>query len=227
MARKREERDTRHATGVESVIWWSVGAVVVLAALLLSYREHQAVSRRFATIFLPIVHTHGGQATAGTWLALPQLRYERRGRKYFIGAMATGGPRVSGSSSRPGRAGSFSFVDLTLSVPCSGRVRLLKANALDRAAKRLGAAATGRPRLTTGDDAFDRVFQLDASDQAFVRRVLDDELRRTLLVAPHRRLEVMLETGQVRVHVDGYHASTESVQALIDIADRLADTCQR
>jgi hypothetical protein len=47
-----------------------------------------------------------------------------------------------------------------------------------------------------------------------------------LLDAPHRRLEVSLDPGEVRVHVDGYHASIESVQALIDIAERVADHCQ-
>jgi len=63
-------------------------------------------------LFAPLASRYGGEVKAATVLAMPQLRFERNGRRFFIGAMASGGPLVSGSASRPGFNGPFTFAEL-------------------------------------------------------------------------------------------------------------------
>ena len=205
--------------------WLFAIAVVVVAALLYAYIEHRTQSRRLANLFAPIALTYDGTVTNATTLALPQLRFERAGRRYLIGAMASAGPLVSGTASRPGFTGAFTFADLELQFDTGQDLRIQRADALDRGARKLMSAVGGSQQLTSGDDAFDGVFQIRSGSELFVRRVLDSRLRQKLLASPHRRLEVTLKDAKISVHVDDYVKSAADLDDMIEIAALLADNC--
>ena len=70
------------------MIWWIIIPAVIAAALAYAYWEHGKQGRRLTRLFAPVAKAHDGNVKAATFLALPQLRFERDGHKYFIGAMA-------------------------------------------------------------------------------------------------------------------------------------------
>lgn len=132
-------------------------------------------------MFAPLASKYGGEVKAATVLALPQLRFERNGRRYFIGAMASGGPLVSGSSSRPGFNAPFTFTELENRFDTGQELNIQRSDSLDRGARRLVNSVSRSPRPTSGDATFDNAFLVKSGDQAFVRRVLDLRLRQKLL----------------------------------------------
>ena len=87
------------------------------------------------------------------------------------------------------------------------------------------SAVGGSQQLTSGDDAFDGVFQIRSGSELFVRRVLDSRLRQKLLASPHRRLEVTLKDAKISVHVDDYVKSAADLDDMIEIAALLANNC--
>jgi hypothetical protein len=207
------------------MIWWIVIPAVIAAALAYAYWEHGKQGRRLANLFTPLAASLGGEVKAATFLALPQLRFERDGRKYTVGAMASGGPNVSGSASRPGFNGPFTFANLELPFDTRQELRILRADKLDRGADAVVNTVAGGYRPTSGDEDFDRAFRIKARDQAFVDRVLEARLRRKLLDSPQQRLEVALAGAKISVHIDDYVKSAGDLDEMIEIATLLADNC--
>ncbi len=209
------------------MIWWIVIPAVAVAALAYAYWAHGKQSRHLARLFAARAKAYNGDVKAGTFLALPQLRFQRDGRKYFVGAMASGGPNVAGSASRPGFNGPFTFANLELPFDTGREVRILRTDKLDRGFDAIVSAATGGQLPTTGDEIFDLAFRVQASDQAFVRRALDEPLREKLLNSTPQRLEVSLVGATISVHIDDYVKSAGDLDEMIDIATLLADNCDR
>lgn len=162
---------------------------------------------------------------AATVLAMPQLRFERDGRQYFIGAMASGGPLVSGSASRPGFNGPFTFAELEHRSETGQELNIRRSDSLDRAARRLVDAASRRRKPTSGDVTFDNAFLIKSGDQAFVRRVLDPRLREKLLDCRHQRLEVALTRAKISVRIDDYVRSAADLDEIIAIVTLLPENC--
>lgn len=207
------------------MIWWIIIAAIVGGALAYAYRNHIRQSRHLTALFDPLAREFDGQVTPATALALPQLRFARNGRRYLVGAMASGGPRVSGTASRPGFNGPFSFVNLELSDDTGQQIRIQRSDRLDRGAGRLISSLTGKSRPRTGDEVFDNSFLIRTDNHAFARRVLDSDLRRKLLDSPQQRLEVSLHDDKISVHIDGYVKSAGALAGMIDIATMFARKC--
>lgn len=207
------------------MIWWIVIPAVLVAALCYAYWEHRKHSRRLVDLFAPLASKYGGEVKAATVLAMPQLRFERNGRRYFIGAMASGGPLVSGSSSRPGFNAPFTFAELENRFDTGQELNIQRSDSLDRGARRLVNSVSSSPRPTSGDASFDNAFLVKSGDQAFVRRVLDLRLRQKLLDSRHLRLEVALNRAKISVHIDDYVKSAADLDEMIEIATLLAENC--
>ncbi len=207
------------------MIWWILIPAVIVAALTYAYWEHRTHSRRLAGLFATLASTYGGEVKAATVLAMPQLRFERNGRQYFIGAMASGGPLVSGSASRPGFNGPFTFAELEHRSDTGQELNIQRSDSLDRAASRLVDSVSSGRKPTSGDVTFDNAFLIKSDDQAFVRRVLDARLRQKLLDCRHQRLEVALTRAKVKVHIDDYVRSAADLDEMIEIATLLAENC--
>jgi hypothetical protein len=207
------------------MFWWTVILSGIVAALAYAYWEHGKQSRRLADLFTAIATAHGGEVKAATVLALPQLRFGRDGRRYFVGAMASGGPLVSGTASRPGFRGPFTFADLELPFDTGQELRVQRMDNLDRSANRLLRSIAAGHRQSSGDDVFDHAFGIQSNEQAFVRRVLDPALRRKLLDSSQQRLEVAVTGAKISVHIDDYVKSAAELDEMIEIAALLADNC--
>ena len=207
------------------MIWWSVIPAVIVAALAYAYWEHGKQGRRLTRLFAPLAASHGGEVKAATLLALPQLGFERDGRKYLVGAMASGGPNVSGTASRPGFNGPFTFADIELPFDTGHELRILRTDKLDRGVDTVVNSVAGSYRPTSGDEAFDRAFRIQANDQAFVDRVLAARLRDKLLCSRQQRLEVALTGTKISVHIDEYVKSAGDLDEMIEIATLLAENC--
>ncbi len=207
------------------MIWWIVIPAVLVAALCYAYWEHRKHSRRLGDLFAPLASRYGGEVKAATVLALPQLRFERNGRRYFIGAMASGGPLVSGSSSRPGFNGPFTFAELENRFDTGQELNIQRSDSLDRGARRLVNSVSRNLKPTSGDVTFDNAFLIKSGDQAFVRRVLDLRLRQKLLDSRHLRLEVALTRAKISVRIDDYVRSAADLDEMIEIVTLLAENC--
>jgi hypothetical protein len=162
------------------MIWWIVIPAAIAVALAYAFWDHRKQSRRLVGLFAPLAATYGGTVKAATILALPQLRFEREGRRYSVGAMATAGTRVSGSASRPGFTGPFTFANVDIPLDTGQDLSILRTDRLDRAVIRLINSVSSGPMSTSGDSVFDNAFRIKSNDQAFVHRVLDQALRQRL-----------------------------------------------
>lgn len=207
------------------MIWWIVIPAVIAAALTYAYWEHRKQSRRLTELFNPLAAVYGGEVKSATMLALPQLHFERDRWRYVVGAMASGGPLVSGTASRPGFNGPFTFANLELPFDTGQELRIQRTDAIDRGASRLVKSVVGSHRPTSGDDAFDDAFRIQCIDQAFVLRVLDPPLRQKLLGSSHQRLEVALTGAKISVHIDDFVKSATDLDEVIEIATLLASNC--
>ena len=183
------------------------------------------MSRRLATLFAPLAAANSGDVKAATVLALPVLRFERDGRRYVVGAMASGGPLVSGTASRPGFNGPFTFANLELPFDTGQELRIQRSDKLDRGISRTIASVTNGQRPTSGDDEFDNMYLIKTRDQAFARLTLDPPLRKKLIDSPHQCLEVALNGAKISVHIHDYANSPSDLDEMIDIATRLANNC--
>lgn len=207
------------------MIWWIVIPAVIAAALAYAYWEHRKQSHRLAGLFTPLASMYGGEVKAATTLALPQLQFQRDRRHYVVGAMASGGPLVSGTASRPGFNGPFTFANLELPFDTGQTLRIQRTDVIDRSASRLVESVTGGYRSTSGDGAFDDAFRIQSNDQAFVYRVLDPALRQRLLSSSHQRLEISLTGAKISVHIDDFVKSAADLDEAIEIATLFADNC--
>ncbi|MDH3739174.1 MAG: hypothetical protein OER92_08260 [Alphaproteobacteria bacterium] len=207
------------------MIWWIVIPAVIAAALAFAYWEHRKQSRRLVNLFAPLATAHGGTIKPATVLALPQLRFEREGIQYFIGAMANGGPRVSGSATRPGFNGPFTFANLDTGLDTGQTLNIQRTDRLDRGASRLINSVSGGYTPISGDDAFDGAFRITSDDQAFVHRILNPNLRQKLLDSHQSRLEIAIAGAKIRVHIDDYVKSAGDLDEMIEIASLVADNC--
>jgi hypothetical protein len=87
--------------------WWLLITALVVGALAFAYREHRRDGRRLTALFSTLAAKYGGEVRPGSWLVLPQLRFERDGGRYLVAAMASSGAHEGGS-------GSFTFVEVEL-----------------------------------------------------------------------------------------------------------------
>ncbi|NNE84326.1 MAG: hypothetical protein HKN28_10180 [Alphaproteobacteria bacterium] len=199
---------------------------MVLAALAYAFWDHRKQSNRLVTLFTPIAEAYGGSVKPATLLALPQLRFDHEGRNYFIGAMANAGNRVSGSASRPGFTGAFSFANVEIERDTGQDLNILRTDRLDRAAIRVIGSVSKTSLSTSGDSAFDSAFRIKSKDQAFVNHIVSPELRQMLLNSPQQRLEVNLKGSTISVHIDDYVKSAAQLDEMIGIVTLLAKTCE-
>jgi hypothetical protein len=207
------------------MIWWIIIPAVIVTALAYAHWEHGKVGRQLADLFAPHASANSGSVKAGTLLALPQLRFVREGRAYFVGAMSSGGPLVSGTASRPGINGPFTFANIELPFDTGQTIRIQRSDKLDRGISRTLASITLEPGPVTGDDEFDGMYQIKIGEQEFVERVLDAPLRQVLKRSTQQRLEVALAGAKISVHIDGYATSAAELDEMIDIVTQLADNC--
>ncbi len=200
--------------------WWLLIAAFISAALAYGYWDHSQRSRRLAKLFADLAAKHGGEVTRASLVALPQLRFETAGRRVLVTAMATSGTSGRGS-------GPFMVVNLELPFDTGQKVRIERSDAdLTSGANRLIDAVTPGSRPTTGDETFDAAFRLEWSDPAFASRLLDAQVRGTLLSAPLARIDVRLKGPTIGAHSDGFATSTAEIEALIEIAVLWAERCE-
>jgi hypothetical protein len=207
------------------MIWWVIIPTGIVAALAYAYWEHEKVGRRLAALFDSLATQNSGSVQAGTLLALPQLRFAREDRAYFVGAMSSGGPLVSGTASRPGSNGPFTFANIELPFDTGQTIRIQRSDKLDRGISRSIASITLKPTPVTGDDEFDGMYQIKTGEPAFVERVLDAPLREVLKKSTQKRVEVSITGAKISVHIDGYATSAAELDEMIDIITQLADNC--
>ena len=200
--------------------WWLVIAAFIAAALAYGYWDHTRQSRRLAKLFADLAAKHRGEVKRATLVALPRLRFEMDGRRCLVTAMATSG--ALGRDSGP-----FMVVNLELPFDTGQKIRIERSDAdLASGANRLIDAVTPGSRPTTGDKTFDEAFRFEWSDPAFASRLLDPDLRRTLLNTRLARIDVRLEGPMISAHSDGFATSTAEIEALIDIAVLWAERCE-
>jgi hypothetical protein len=223
---KQHYLDLSFAHGVKALIWWIIIPAVAVAALAYAFWDHRNQSNRLVTLFTPIAEAYGGSVKPATVLALPQLRFEHEGRNYFIGAMANAGNRVSGSASRPGFTGAFSFANVEIEHDTGQDMNILRTDRLDRAAIRVIGSVSNSTLTTSGDTAFDKAFRIKSNDRAFAKHILTQELRQMLLNSPQQRLEVALKGPKISVHIDDYVKSAAQLDEMIGIVTLLAENCK-
>lgn len=97
--------------------WGLAIAALVAAALVYACRAHVRDRRRLTALFASLAARHGGEVRPGTWLVLPQLRFERDGRHYLVAAMPNSG-------AHEGASGPFTFVDVELPADIAPRIPL-------------------------------------------------------------------------------------------------------
>jgi hypothetical protein len=198
--------------------WWGAILAVIAAALAYGYWEHRSESRRLAKLFARLARENEGRLKAANFLALPQLRFERKDRRYFISAMANSG------ATGPVR-GPFTFVDLELPFGTCQKVRIVQSRGVDRVLDQVIECVTPGRNPTTGHREFDEAFLIEGDDQAFVSHLLGPGLRAKLLNSRLPRLELGVESRKIKVHIDGFATREADLVEMIDIADLLADRC--
>jgi hypothetical protein len=209
----------------EDMIWWIVIPAIMVAALAYAYWEHRKQSRHLVDLFTPIATAYSGDIKAATVLTLPQLRFVRDGRRYFLGAMASGGTLVSGTASRPGFNGPFTFVNLEIQPETGHELNIQRTDRLDRSVNLLVSSVSSSHISTSGDSAFDNAFRIRSDDQAFIHHVLNPLLRQKLLGSTQQRLEIALSGPKISVHIDDYVKSPADLDEMIEIATLLAENC--
>jgi hypothetical protein len=151
----------------------------------------------------------------GGLLVLPQLRFEKDGRRFLVTAMANAGAVAKESAP-------FTLVEVEL--PCDTGAELRVERNPDLAERLIDAVAPGR-QPTTGHEAFDEAFRIKGSDQAFASRLLDARVRQELLASRLSRLALRVDGRKLAVDMDGYATAQAEVEDLIDIAALLAERC--
>jgi len=204
------------------MIWGLIIAAVIVAALGYGYWDHSKQSRHLAGLFAALGDEYRGQVKRASFLALPQLRFERDGRRVLVGALATSGQVAAGSS---GYSGPFTFVDLELPFDSGQRIRAEPATGLDRHAGRLVEAVAPGHSPKTGHTAFDAAFRIAGGDSAFVSQLFGPKLRERLLASRLPRLQVRILGSKVGVHIDGVVGTQNDLEEMIGIAVSLAENC--
>lgn len=202
--------------------WGLVIGAVIVAALVYGYWEHGKDSRHLAKLFAVLAAKYGGQVKRGSFLALPQLRFERDGRAVLVGALATSGQVAAGSS---GYSGPFTFVDLELPFDSGQKIRAERATGLDHHAGRLVDSVVPGLYPKTGHAAFDDAFRIAGDDAAFAIRLFGPALRERLLASRLPRLRVRVVGSKVGVHSDGIAGTPGELEDMIEIAGGLAENC--
>lgn len=84
------------------------------------------------------------------------------------------------------------------------------------------------PRLqaTTGDPDFDKAFRLGGRDPTALARLLDPDLRARMMAAQIPSLILRLRTNEITVFMDGLARTREDIEAMIALADALANRCE-
>jgi hypothetical protein len=192
--------------------WWLIIAGLIAAALVTGYRDHTRHRRRLARIFAVLAARHGGTATPGGFLVLPQLRFERDDRPVLVAAMASAG--ASAKESAP-----FTFAQVALPVETGAELRVERNP--DIGERLIDAVTPGGPQ-TTGHEAFDRAFRIKGKDPAFAARLLDARVRHALLASRLPRLAVRAAGRKVTVEMHGTATAEAEIEELIEIAALLA-----
>jgi hypothetical protein len=206
------------------MIWGLVIAAVIVAALAFGYWDHGKQSRHLAKLFAAIAAKYRGQVKRASLLALPQLRFERDGRRVLAGALATAGQVSAGSS---GYSGPFTFVDLELPFDSGQKLRAERATDIDHHAGRLVDAVVPGLYPKTGHEAFDDAFRIAGDDPAFAILLFGPEVRERLLASRLPRLQVRVAGGKIGVHIDGIAGSQDDLEEMIEIAVSLAENCSQ
>ena len=202
--------------------WGLIIAAVIVAALIYGYREHGRDSRHLGKLFAALAAKYRGQVKRASFLALPQLRFERDGRSVLVGALATSGQVAAGSS---GYSGPFTFVDLELSIDSGQKIRAERATGLDHHAGRIVDSVVPGLYPKTGHAAFDDAFRIAGSDPAFAIQLFGPELRDKMLASRLPRLRVRVLGSKVGVHIDGIADTQGDLEEMIEIAAGLAENC--
>ncbi len=202
--------------------WGLVIAAVIVAALAYGYWDHTKQSRHLAKLFAALAAKYRGQVKRASLLALPQLRFERDGRRVLVGALATSGHVSAGSS---GYSGPFTFVDLELPFDSGQKLRAEPATGLDHHVGRLVDAVVPGLSPKTGHAAFDDAFRIAGGDPAFAIRLFGPEVRERMLASRLPRLQVRVAGRKVGVHIDGIAGSRGDLEEMIEIAASLAENC--
>jgi len=199
--------------------WGLVIAAVIVAALGYGYWDHTKQSRHLANLFAALAANYRGQVKRASFLALPQLRFERDGRRVLVGALATSGQVAAGSS---GYTGPFTFVDLELPFDSGQKIRAEPATGLEHHAGRLVEAVLPGRTPKTGHEAFDDAFRIAGGDTAFANQLFGPELREKMLASRLPRLPVRVVGAKVGVHIDGIASKQGDLEEMIEIAVSLA-----
>ena len=202
--------------------WGLIIAAVIVAALGYGYWDHGKQSRHLAKLFAALAAKYRGQVKRAGFLALPQLRIIRDGRRVLVGALATSGQVAAGSS---GYSGPFTFVDLELPFDSGQKIRAERATGLDHHAGRLVDAVVPGLYPKTGHEAFDDAFRIAGNDPDFANRLFGPEVRARLLASRLPRLRVRVLGPKVGVHIDGIAGTQDDLEEMIEIAVSLAENC--
>jgi len=204
------------------VTWWLVIAAVIVAALAYGYWDHTKQSRQLAKLFGVLAAKYRGQVKRASFLALPQLRIKRDGRRVLVGALATSGQVSAGSS---GYSGPFTFVDLELPFDSGQKLRAEPATGIDHHVGRLVDSVVPGIFPKTGHTAFDDAFRIAGGDPAFAIRLFGPEVRGRLLASRLPRLQVRVAGRKLGVHIDGIAGTRAELEEMIEIAVSLAESC--
>ena len=202
--------------------WGLIIGAAIVAALVYGYWDHGKQSRHLAKLFAVLAAKYGGQVKRASFLALPQLRFERDSCRVLVGAMATSGQVAAGSS---GYSGPFTFVDLELPFDSGQKIRAERATGLDHHAGRLVDSVVPGLYPKTGHAAFDDAFRIAGGDPAVAVRLFGPELRERLLASRLPRLRVRVVGSKVGVHSDGIAGTPGDLEEMIEIAAGLAENC--
>jgi hypothetical protein len=189
--------------------WGLIIGAVIVAALVSGYRVHTRDSRHLAGLFAVLAAEYEGELKPATFTALPQLRFERDGRRVLVTAMASSGAQT-------GDNGPFTVVELVLPFDSGGKVR---------ARRRTGGWLAGQAE--TGHDSFDAAFRIEWSDPALGARILDPNVRWAMLQPALPPIDVRLVGDKVTVLADGVARSKADLDAMIAIANLVADRSPR
>ena len=185
--------------------WWLIIGAVVIVALVFAYREHGQESRRLGKLFKLLAAKHRGQVKRGSFLLLPQLRFETDHGAYWLGTLAN-----SGSHGDPQGGGNGPFTFLILQMPKdSGRQFSLR-----RKAGQADAAVT-----------LEEAYRIKGTGAEELIRFLPPRLARKLLESRLSGLELRLEGAEITLHSEGYAQSKEALDEMIELAGLLAEAC--
>ena len=201
------------------MIWWLVIIGGIGIAMAYAYWLHGSESRKLAQPLAELAQATGGQLRAASLVALPQLRFERNGRRYLVTAMASDGAEGP-------NAGPFTVVDLVLPFDTRQTLRVERSDkSLAGSAQRLVDSLTPGGGLQTGQRDFDEAFRITGRDQAVADKLLHPDLRHRLLNAGLPRVDVRLEGDRISVHMEGIAGTRDEIEALVAIAELLAERC--